>query len=208
MPTPSLAALAASLSLTVVLAGCSDPAPSATATTTQPPQAAPTTDTDVANGGRDTQKSTGLPTQAPSDIFTHPDPEREQLRQLYLADHPTGTGPQIALRFLQALQDGQDLAAAHELYIFGRSLLAGQDMDVLHQVMRDIAHNARVDDAGPCTTARSVTTEAAVVTCGQQQVVVHVLADRYGSGVQISDVHPRGDVYPGPHTHAYTSIEL
>lgn len=208
MPTPTLAALAASLSLTVALAGCSDPAPSATATTTRPPQAAQSTDTDVATGGGDTQPSTNLPTQAPRDSSARPDPEREQLRQLYLADPPTGTGPEIALRFLQALQDGRDLAAAHELYIFGRSLLAGHDMDVLHGVMRDIAHNARLADAGPCTTATAVAAEVAVVSCGQRRVVVHVLADRYSSGVQISDVHPRHDVYPGPHTHAYTSIEL
>jgi hypothetical protein len=139
------------------------------------------------------------------DMTGHTD--RERMRRLFLADHPTGTGAQIALRFLQVLQDRDDYRAAHELYVLGRTLLAQHDIAFLHRVMRDVAFNAGLDAAGRCTSAERLTAETAVVTCGEQRVVVHVLDDPEGSGVQISDRHPAVDTYAGPHTHAFTTIE-
>jgi hypothetical protein len=128
------------------------------------------------------------------------------LPELIRADQPTGTGPQIALRFLQALQTGNHVAAALELLVGGRAWLAADGAEVLHAVMRDVASNARLDDAAPCTGATRLNTEAAVVRCGQTNVVVHVLDDEVASGVQIAPWHPRWDMFRAPHTHAFTTF--
>jgi hypothetical protein len=125
-----------------------------------------------------------------------------------VADPPTGTGPQIALRFTQALQSGEHLTAARELYIAGRALLATRDLPFLDQVMTDVTSNARLSAAAPCTSATAINDEAAVVSCGRLRVIVHVLANKYSSGVQISDAHPARDLYTQPHTHAFTRVEL
>jgi hypothetical protein len=214
--TRTLAATSATLSLLTVLAGCGRPAaaPSAqpspspaVSSHTPRPDAAPA----VPAPSEETTGAGQAPTPSPAHRHEVPvrdvTSETDQLRLLMLADHPTGTGPQIALRFLQALQDGADLRAAHELYVLGRSLLAQHDMPFLHRVMRDVASNARLDRSGPCTTAERLTADAAVVICGEQHVVVHVLDGPYGSGVQLSDRHPAFDVYAGPHSHAFTTIQ-
>ena len=67
------------------------------------------------------------------------------LRELFLADATTGTGPQIALRFTQALQAGEHLTAARELYITGRALLATRDLPFLDQVMTDVTRPGSID---------------------------------------------------------------
>lgn len=214
--TRNLAALTAALSLLTALTGCarSGASPTSPADVQPGPSSSQQLDpgaTDTAPRSSHRAPASPRPHRHPSPepaVTTEPTGERAQLQQLFRADQPVGTGPEIALRFLQALQDGQDLAAAHELYVFGRRLLAQQDMSLLHQVMRDVAGNAGLDGAGPCTSARPVSAQAAVVTCGDLNVVVHVLAAEYGSGVLISDLHPRWDTYAGPHTHAFTTVDL
>lgn len=158
--------------------------------------------------GADVILTPGVPPAASAAVPPVPSAEQTQLRELFLADPPTGTGPQIALRFLQALQAGQDFTAAHELYIAGRTLLAQHDLAFLQQVMDDIRNNAGLSAAPRCSTATPVNAEASAVRCGQLTVVVHVMADEYGSGVQISDAHPAGDSYRAPHRHAFTLLEL
>jgi hypothetical protein len=130
------------------------------------------------------------------------------LDRLFFDGDTDGTGPQIALRFVQALQRRDDLAAARTLTTLSRLSLSNGTMPHLHRVMGDVAKNARLASAGRCTTARALTREAAVVHCGTQRIVVHVLADRWSSGVQIDPWHPQYDVYRGPHTHAYTALDL
>ena len=136
-----------------------------------------------------------------------PVPPRPPLSWLLLAEAPAGTGPEIALRFLRALQAGNDLAAARELSQAGRFWLAVDGPGMLHAVMRDVAAHARLNGAGACTSARQLNAEAALVNCGRTRVVVHVMASTLGSGVQIAPWHSRGDVVRGAHTHAFTSLK-
>jgi hypothetical protein len=218
-PARTLAATTASLTLIAGLSACGQssaaptapPATSPTASSAQTPDSAaepamPLPDEGAAGEAGHDGRTPIHPLDVLIDDMTgHSD--RDKLRRLFLADQPAGTGPQIALRFLQALQDRDDYRAAHELYIAGRTLLAQHDIAFLHRVMRDVAFNAGLDAAGRCTSADRLTAETAVVTCGGQRVVVHVLDDPEGSGVQISDRHPAVDTYAGPHTHAFTTIE-
>jgi hypothetical protein len=130
------------------------------------------------------------------------------LEQVWRADPPRGTGPEIALRFLRALQRGDDVAADRELYVFGRQQFSPSGMWLLHRVMSDVRRNAGLAQAGRCTRTGRLAKESAVVTCGRIHVVVHVLADDLAHGVQISDWHVHHDVFRGPHTHAFTTFQL
>lgn len=135
-------------------------------------------------------------------------PAKQPNQRIPLLDgeDPKGPGPAIALRFLRALQDGDHVDAARELFRVGRGYLAGHDQRVLDRVMTDVARNARLADAGECTRADRLNAEAAVVRCGRRNIVVHV-TDRLLRGVRISTVHPDGDMYHGPHTHAFTTVD-
>lgn len=128
------------------------------------------------------------------------------LTQIWLADPPPGSGPVIALRFLQALQRDDDVNAGMQLHIFNRQAMLGRDDGFLHRVMNDVRKNARLAQAGPCTTARRLSSESAVVTCGRQHVVVHVVTDM-SNGVQLGGWLTHHDVYRGPHSHAYNTLD-
>jgi hypothetical protein len=132
----------------------------------------------------------------------------ETLDDLFWQDDPTGTGPQIALRFVRELQQRDYLAAARQLDGGGRLALSGDTMGHLRRVMEDVRTNAKLTGAGRCTTASALTRESAVVRCGTHRVVVHVVNTSYYAGVEIDPWHPQYDVYRGPHTHAYTDIDL
>ena len=127
--------------------------------------------------------------------------------RLAVEPDPTGTGPQIALRFLRALQGHDDLAAARTLTAIGRLSVSLHGEAHLHRVMADVAAKSGLVTAGRCSSAARLNPDAAVVTCGARKIVVHV-ADGYIAGVQIAPWHPRGDVYHGPHTHAYSDVAL
>lgn len=133
--------------------------------------------------------------------------EDKPIDRLAFAPDPTGTGPQIALRFLRALQRRDDIAAAGTLTAIGRISVSLHGEAHLRRVMADVAANARLVQAGPCTRAARLNHDAAVVTCGARKIVVHV-ANGILAGVQLAPWHPRGDVYRGPHTHAYTALDL
>jgi hypothetical protein len=131
----------------------------------------------------------------------------EPIDRLAFAPDPSGTGPQIALRFLRALQRHDDIAAARTLTGIGRLSASLHGEAHLHRVMADVAAHARRATAGRCTSAARLDGDAAVVTCGAHKIVVHV-ADGFGAGVQLAPWHPRGDVFRGPHTHAYSDLDL
>jgi hypothetical protein len=133
--------------------------------------------------------------------------EDKPIDRLAFAPDPTGTGPQIALRFLRALQRHDDIAAAGTLTAIGRLAVSLHGEAHLRRVMADVANHARLATAGPCTSAARLNHDAAVVTCGARKIVVHV-ADGIVAGVQLAPWHPRGDVYRGPHTHAYSDLDL
>lgn len=122
-------------------------------------------------------------------------------------EDPRGSGPAIALRFLRALQAGDDLAAAKQLVGTERLFLALRSDEHLALVMGDVMANAELAGAAPCTYAVPLSREAAVVSCGTQHVVVHVRTGLL-PGVQISSYFPHNDVYLGPHTHAYTNYAV
>jgi hypothetical protein len=130
------------------------------------------------------------------------------LEELFWQDDPTGTGPQIALRFVRALQRRDYVAAARELDGGGRLALSGDTMGHLRRVMDDVYTNAKLTGAGRCTSASELTRESAVLRCGTRRVVVHVLNTSLYSGVEIDPWHPQYDVYRGPHTHAFTALDL
>lgn len=132
----------------------------------------------------------------------------ETLDDLFWIGDPKGTGPQIALRFLRAVQQRDYLAAARELNSRSRLALSNDTMSHLRRVMDDVHTNAKLEGAGRCTSASEVTRTSAVVRCGTRRVVVHVESTAYYAGVNIHRAHPRYDVYRGPHTHAYTALDL
>jgi hypothetical protein len=215
----TLALTTASLSLLTLVAGCgrlgaapASPTAPIDASSSPTPQSSEMPANPATQEPTDHEHATPEPSPVhPSDVQTDDtadDPDDVRLQQLWLADPPVGSGPQIALRFLRALQDGDDFRAATELFIAGRTGLSYRDRAFLHHVMRDVAGNAKLQEAGRCTAAHRLTTESAVVTCGQQNVVVHVLDSDIASGVQISDAHPVRDHYNAPHTHAFTTLEL
>lgn len=188
----SLAALGIGLALT----GCTGPQdptsqPGSGTPTSGAPERTPASD----NAGDD---------EASSWTVTSP------LVRAWLDDDPTGTGPQIALRFLQAVQDHDDLAADRELYGWERFRLADRDLEFLRSVMNDVRANAQLDDAGPCRDADWTDSDhvAVGVDCGLTTVVVRVWDDAFARGVRIADGHGHSDDYPGPHTHAQTNEEL
>ena len=155
------------------------------------------------------------PTVEPTPADTDPEPfveERntgdETLDDLFWQDDPTGTGPQIALRFLRALQRRDYLAAARLLDNGTRMALSDDTWNHLRRVMTDVHRNAKLTRAGRCTTASALTRESAIVRCGTRRVVVHVHNTTYYAGVDVDRVHPPYDVYRGPHTHAYTALDL
>jgi hypothetical protein len=135
------------------------------------------------------------------------DPAQKALEDAWRRD-PRGTVAQISLRFVQALQRGDDLAALRELDREERMWLSMRDLWTLHRVMSDVRKNAALTDAGPCRHVAQLSAKAAVVTCGRQRVVVN--ADPWVglTGVRLSDWTLHHDVYRGPHTHAYTLMEL
>ena len=135
------------------------------------------------------------------------DPMQKALEDSWHPD-PRGTVAQISLRFVQALQRGDDIAALRQLDREERLWLSFRDVWTLHRVMSDVRKNAGLADAGPCSRVRQLSKAAAVVTCGERHVVVN--ADPWVglTGVRLSDWTLHHDVFHGPHTHAYTLMEL
>lgn len=129
----------------------------------------------------------------------------EPIDRLAFESDTDGTGPQIALRFLRALQRHEEIAAARTLTVVARLSVSVHGEEHLHQVMADVDAHARLSSAGRCTSAARLNPDAAVVTCGTHAIVVHVADD---FGVQLAPWHPRGDVYRGPHTHAYSDLDV
>jgi hypothetical protein len=136
------------------------------------------------------------------------DPQQQALEDAWRLPDPRGTVPQIALRFLQALQRGDDLAAERDLTHAHRFALSFGDLWELRVVMSDIRRHAGLAGASRCTRAAQIDRAAAVVTCGRRRVVLSVNAARWDRGVKVSDYTAHYDVYRGPHTHAYTTIEF
>lgn len=107
----------------------------------------------------------------------------EALDDLFWVGDPKGTGPQIALRFLRAVQQRDYLAAARELNSRSRLALSNETMSHLRRVMDDVHTNAKLEGAGRCTSASEVTRTSAVVRCGTRRVVVHVESTSFYAGV-------------------------
>lgn len=206
---PALAALVAA----VLLTGCAPQAPAL-----RPPRSA----TGAADVLARPVPDEPLPTEEP-DPLDPPDPdeaaeERPDLRlddgfegmpllfRIWTASPPRGSGPQIALRFMQALQRGDDYAADRELDQFDRFLFEERPVTVLHKAMDDVRRNAGLAAAGPCEHATPLSRESAVVLCGRVHVVVHVPVHGDDHGVKINKQHARKDVFRGPHTHAVTGM--
>ena len=205
------AAVLAVLAVALFATACGrdgDPAPTAAPTT-----AAPVPPTVIVAVPQPPEITVDLGNIEPDDSDT-PDLDIDDvfaddpLDRLFLDDDTDGTRAQIALRFVKALQRRDHLAAARTLTTISRLSLSNGTMPHLRRILGDVATNARLAGADRCTTARALTREAAVVHCGTQRIVVHVLAERWTSGVQIDPWHPRYDVYRGPHTHAYTALDL
>lgn len=128
------------------------------------------------------------------------------LRELWLANDVRGTAPQIALRFMQALQRGDDLAAARELLATWRI----SDAWALRRVMDDVRRHARLEGAGACTRAMTFREGQVIVACGRQRVMVPALSDPLTRGVDIfgEPLFFGRDPYRHPHTWAITTVEL
>jgi hypothetical protein len=175
----------------------------------EPPISAPTVIVAIPDLSGLVAEPTPTPTRSgDSPSFDSRDTGNESLDDLFWQDDPKGNGPQIALRFVRALQQRNYLAAARELDGGGRLALSNDTMGHLRRVMDDVYTNAKLTGAGRCTTANALTRESAVVRCGTRRVVVHVVNTAYYAGAEIDPWHPQYDVYRGPHTHAYTALDL
>jgi hypothetical protein len=162
--------------------------------------------TTVAPGDAENVAGGDISQDVPGVLATHDlrQPLQEPLKQIWLANQPSGSGAAISLRFLQALQRHDDLAADRELYSVDRQYFAFEGLRALRRAMQEVRHNAGLEHAARCTDAIRLNREAALVRCGRLRVVVHVLHDELASGVQIGDWSYHRDVYRGPHTHAIT----
>jgi hypothetical protein len=196
------AALAAVV-IAVASTACSHSYGPTSTATTPPPVQPPVVIVTVPEPTPEVRIGTGSDTEVDLDsVF-----DDEPIDRLAFASDPTGTGPQIALRFLLALQRHDDIGAARTLTGIGRLSASLHGEAHLHRVMADVAAHARLATAGRCTSAARLNHDAAVVTCGTRKIVVHV-SDGLFAGVQLAPWHPRGDVYRGPHTHAFTALDL
>lgn len=196
MARPALVAAAASLgTLVLVTAAGGALRPSAPA----PPRA----------GAPATQASSSVAAVADAPSVGTPDDatiraEAAQLEQVWLADDPTGTAPEIALRFLQALQRHDDVAALRETL----ASWTVNDPWQLHRVMNDVRRHAQLEGAGPCRRALPFTTEVVVVACGTRRVLVQATAAYGLAGVALWDRPRNPGAYRYPHTWAITTVEL
>lgn len=193
----TLAAAAVLAATTAALAGCAGPDPAPESATSAPAPVTAATPTVE-------QPATRL---AP----VHPQSLRYWLpkytQTLMDTQDPTGSAPEVALRFLRDLQSGDYLQAAQQLSAGERLAFALHSRHWLDRVMADVIDHAGLRAAAPCTRASWVNTEAAVVTCGTQQVVVHARSGLV-PGVQVSRYFPHDDIYLGAHTHAYTRYDV
>ncbi|HUR14800.1 MAG TPA: hypothetical protein VM097_09955 [Mycobacteriales bacterium] len=127
------------------------------------------------------------------------------LTRIWMAEAPRGTVSELALRFMQALQRGDDFAADRDLHHFDRFLFSERP-EVLHAAMDDVRRHAGLPGAGRCVRAMRLAHGTAVVLCGATRVVVHVAVGEDERGVKINEQHARRDVFRGPHRHAVTSL--
>lgn len=118
---------------------------------------------------------------------------------------PPGRRKEIALRFAQALQRHDDFGAGLELSLMRRDALANIGDPQLHAYMADIRRHAGLSAAPDCTGSRDLDADSALVTCGPTAVVVHLSDILPGVIVDGWTVHD--DVFRGPHTHAFTSLD-
>lgn len=158
------------------------------------PVDAPTSDTDLP------VVDDPAPSPSPTDAWGWVDPP---LFRIWEEGPRKGTHAHLALWFLQALQQHDDVAAARELNWNTMGVYGGDDERPLHATLNDVRHNAGLDHAAPCTQARPLSSVGVVVFCGSLAVVVHVGLDPGQDGVCIGDPRQFHDVYPGPHTYAY-----
>jgi len=194
LPVAALLALLATAGCTSTLSAPSGPGPSA-ATTPERASSSRSTGSDVLTTDDDVD-------QVAEDTAAI----TEELEELWLSNVPPGTAPQIALRFMQALQRRDDLAAARQLLSTWRI----SDAWELHRVMNDVRHHADLAGAGPCARALVFREGQVIVSCGRRRVMVQATADSITRGVSIFDrPMPFGEApYRHPHTWAITTVEL
>lgn len=128
----------------------------------------------------------------------------DELSELAFGHDAQGSASEIALRFMQALQRRDDLAAARE--VLGAWQI--EDAWQLHRVMDDVRRHAALDRAGPCTRALAFKEDLVLVACGAQRVMVQASTGRAAAGVSIFDRPWRLGEYRHPHTWAITTVEL
>ncbi|MDP9183575.1 MAG: hypothetical protein M3P04_12475 [Actinomycetota bacterium] len=139
--------------------------------------------------------------------------EAKALEEAFWAPDPRGSTAQIALRFLQALQRQDDLAALRQLGQLERQKIAEADVWALHRVMNDVRRNAHVNGSGACGFAKAFDEDDVLVACGQQRVMVHLdPSPVLGGGVEVLAAYswiawPK-DPYRHAHTLAYSSVDL
>lgn len=196
------ALLAASAAIVTVLTGCGGPGEAHHS----PTGVEPTASSELA-------PQASVPTVGPEALppvrsLRSRDPFLPRFTDVLLrTEDPDGSGPQIALRFLRALQAGEYLRAAQQLSPGERITVALHSASWLRNVMVDVVDNAQLTGSASCTTAASVSEQAAVVSCGWLRVVVHVRTG-FMPGVQINSFFPHDDVFLGPHTHAFTTYDI
>lgn len=127
----------------------------------------------------------------------------EALSDLFFSQDIRGTAPQIALRFMRALQRKDDLAAAREVLGVWRM----EDAWVLHRVMNDVRRHAALEGAGACTRALPFKHDLVLVACGGQRVMVQA-SDDVVPGVTLFDRPRHFGEYRHPHTWAITTVDL
>ena len=127
---------------------------------------------------------------------------------LVSSEDPQGTTATIALRFLQAVQRGDDLLAARQLGWQERLRLSRTDPWVLARVMADVRRHARLDGRSPCRHARPYDERSVLVACGRVRVLVRVEPDwMAGNGVLVLAGVPK-DAYRHAHTFAFSTVPV
>lgn len=134
------------------------------------------------------------------------DPEEVSLQDIWLENVIRGTGPEIALRFMQALQRHDEIAAFQEMA--NTLFLSRTNRWTLHHVLDDVRQHADLEGAGRCTRAKPFSQDHVIVSCGALRVIVTVYSDSLNHGVDVWKVPTDRGEYRYPHSYAFSTVDI
>ena len=151
---------------------------------------------------------TVVPEPAVDDVVVDDGTTSDGLAGLASAPDPVGSPVSVALRFLQAVARGDELAAAHQLAWQERLKLSRTDPWVLERVVSDVRRHARLTGRSACRHARPYDDRSVLVACGPVRVLVKIDPTGLGGNGVLVLSGPAPDRYRHAHTFAYSTVAV